>query len=888
MPRLFVRLASLGLILLPMSMPAQLPSADSLMTPGVSQALAVRRAARITNVRYDLLLDVTQGDTARGRVSIRFQLRRPGDVIVDFRGSGLARARANGLALGTVTYNGSHIHIPASAVRAGANRLDFEFTTPIAAAGASIIRVRDPSDSATYLYTLLVPNDANLLFPCFDQPDLKARLTLTLATPYGWKAVSNGQRLGADSSSRGLVYTFRETEPISTYLMAFAAGPWAEFTAKGTKRPITLYARQSRRQDVEADSIILANDRAVTWLERYFGSRFPFQKFDIVLAPSFPFGGMEHPGAIFYNEESFVYRERPTLPQRLGRTATIFHEVAHQWFGDFVTMQWFDDLWLKEGFATYMAAKMQDSLQPSAGAWKTFYLRNKPAAYAVDVTEGTTPVWQKLGNLDQAKSNYGAMVYNKAPGVIKQLEYLVGEEQFRRGIGAFLKAHAYGNATWRDLLAAIGTASQRSLTAWGDDYILRPGMPLLEQRLVVKDGKIEHFALLQRPAQTLSGTRPWPIKLEVVAVPVQGEPLRIPLTITKDSTEVPELKGRDAPRFIYANGQDYAYALTLLDPASVSSLERDIGQVKDPFLRAMLWGSLWDMVREALLSPERFVRLALRELPRESDEQIAAGIISRLSRATTAYLAPLQRDAFLPDVERALLAGSSDSSIGYGIRKAHLDAFVRVAATGPSVAQLASLLDSATIAGEPLRAPTRWSIVTRLMTMNAPDAQARLEAEVARDQTPDGARRAFVAQAARPDSATRSEYFTRYFNDDTLNEEWATASLGAFNALEVQELTLPFLTAALDSVPWIQKNRRIFYLGSWINAFIDGHTSEAALAIVRDFLASRPDLPTDLRAKVLQAADDLERTVRIRRAFGNVASRGPTLPWPAGTPHEPR
>lgn len=841
---------------------------DSLTGPGISLGLATLRAARIRDVRYDLVLDVTGSDSALGRVAVRFNLRHAGDVILDFRGALHGRVRANGRTLDNVRYNGAHIRIPAAAVRAGANRLDFEFATPIAAAGASIIRVKDPSDSATYLYTLLVPSDANLLFPCFDQPDLKARVTLTLTTPFGWKAVANGARLKSDSTSRGVVTSFRESEPISTYLIAFAAGPWEEVRARTSRKPITLYARKSRLADVDADSIILANDRAATWLEEYFGTPFPFHKLDVVLAPAFPFGGMEHPGAIFYSEERFVFRERPTLPQRLGRTATIYHEVAHQWFGDLVTMKWFDDLWLKEGFATYMAARMQDALDPASEAWKSFYLRNKPTAYAVDATEGTTPVWQRLANLDQAKSNYGAIVYNKAPSVLKQLNYLVGDEAFRDGLRAFVRRHRYANATWRDLLDAIAAPARRSLGAWGDDYILRPGMPVLEQRLEVRDGKIARFALVQRPARPLSGTRPWPIRLELLVMPERGEPQRIPLQVTGDTTSVEELAGRAVPAFIFANSRDHAYALTLLDPASLAAVERDIGSVRDPFLRVLLWGALWGLVRESLLSPERFVRAVLRELPNERDEQIASGIIGRLTRATMAYLSPVMRDAILPDVERALLQGANDVERPYGIRKAHFDAWVRVAATQPAVDQLVAMLDSAQVAGEPLRPPTRWAIVTRLVALGVPVAQARLADEAGRDRTPEGVRRAFVARAATPDSATKAEYFRRYFADTALNEDWATASLDAFNALEAQELTLPYLTPALDSLPWIQRNRRIFYVGSWIGGFIDGQTSARALDTVRDFLARRTDLPSDLRLKVLQSVDELERTVRIRRTFG--------------------
>ena len=842
---------------------------DAAMGPGVSLALATARARQVAAVRYDLRLDVTDPDVARGRVTVRFARRAPGDVLLDFRGTLAGVVRANGRDVPDVEANGAHVRIPAHALRDGENHVEVAFTTPIATAGASIIRVRDPSDSATYLYTLLVPSDANLLFPCFDQPDLKARVTLTLVTPTGWTAVANGTRLARDSSAGGLAFRFRESEPISTYLIAFAAGPWRELQVAGTRKPITLFVRRSRSVEVEADSIILANDRAATWLEGYFATPFPFQKLDIVLAPAFPFGGMEHPGAIFYNETAFVYRERPTLPQRLGRTATIYHEVAHQWFGDLVTMRWFDDLWLKEGFATYMAARMQAALDPASEAWKTFYLRNKPSAYAVDASEGTTPVWQRLGNLDQAKSNYGAIVYNKAPSVLKQLEYAVGDSAFRRGLRGFVRRHGYGNATWRDLLAAVGGAAGASLRAWGDAYILRPGMPVLEPVVEVRDGRVRRARLVQRPARALSGRGPWPIRLELLAIDTGGRERRIPLALTRDTTEIVALRGAPAPALLFANAGDQAYALTLLDSATVGWLEGEgMARVRDPFLRAMLWGALWDMVRDARLAPSRFLDLALRQLPAEGDEQLVGGLLGRVSRATGAYLSEGQRTARQAAVEAALWQGAADAGRPYGIRKAHLDAWIRVAASPPALQQLDALLDSSSAAGAPLRAPTRWAIVTRLVARGAPGAAERLAAETARDRTPEGARGAFVAAAAEPSAAVKADYFRRYFADASLNEEWASASLDAFNDAGASTLSRPYLVAALDSLPWIQRNRRIFYLGAWVNAFIGGQGSGEALDAVQGFLRARPALAADLRAKVLQALDELERTVRIRRAFG--------------------
>src|SRR5690606_29742362 len=311
---------------------------------------------------------------------------------------------------------------------------------------------------------------------------------------------SNGALATTDVAGERTTVTFEPTKPISTYLMAFAAGPWARIESPGGSRAMSMYVRRSRAAEVESDSLFALNAKALNWLEKWFDSPYPFGKYDFVLAPAFPFGGMEHPGAAFYSEDRVIFREQPTQPQRISRAATIYHEVAHMWFGDLVTMRWFDDLWLKEGFATYMAAKTQEALDPGTNPWQSFWIRNKPAAYAVDVTEGTTADWQQLANLDQAKSNYGPIVYNKAPGIRKQLEYLVGEQDFQRGVRAFLAEHSMGNADWGELLQAIGKASGRSLEDWGANYLLRRGMPVLEPSMVVSSGGAR-FSVSQLPAR---------------------------------------------------------------------------------------------------------------------------------------------------------------------------------------------------------------------------------------------------------------------------------------------------------------------------------------------------------------------------------------------------
>jgi aminopeptidase N len=865
--------------------------ADSLTTPGISRQLAEYRAERIANVRYDLTLDVTRRDTAVGRVVIRFTRMQPGDAIVDFRGYSMSAPVVNGRAT-SLTGDGAHLRIPGNLLKGGENVIETGFRSPIAPAGASIISYHDATDGADYLYTLLVPSDANLLFPCFDQPDLKARVTLTLTTPRGWKALANGPLASTDSASRAGVAThrFRASDPISTYLIAFAAGPWATTSAVVDGRPISMWVRASRAKEAQADTLIAINARAIAWLERYTARKFPFQKFDFLLAPAFPFGGMEHPGAVFYNEESFIYREPPTRNQLLGREATIYHEVSHQWFGDLVTMKWFDDLWLKEGFATYIAAVMQDDLSPGAHAWRTFFLRNKPVAYATDASRGTTPVWQSLANLDQAKSNYGAIVYNKAPGILKQLDYAVGDTTFKRGLRIYLRRHAYGNATWQDLLESIQSASTANviphsrqrvsgpvvprtdtstgapdLLAWGRDYVLRPGMPVIAQRIVPL-GDSWRLELTQAPAQKLSGPAPWPIRTRALIIDSTGASRVLPLLLDTRQT-VRTFPGR-APAFVFANAGDEAYAIVLLDDFSIRWAERTVGTITDPLQKAMTWNALWDLVRDARLAPERFARVALRELPHERDDQLAPYIVGRLARAVDAYACNSTKAVLLPEAEQVLAAGAADSSRSYSVRKAQLDALIGLAKSAGVLAHLDAALDSASIFGLPLRAPTRWAIVTHLASVNAPSARVRMLAEGRRDSTSEGRRRAFVAGAAWPDSAVKADYWRRYFADSTLNEDWVTASLGAFNDPDQEALTRRYVVPALDTLPWVQRNRRIFFLGSWLGSFIGGQRSAESLELVERFLGAHADWPRDLREKIMQSEDELERTVKSRRACG--------------------
>lgn len=839
--------------------------------PGIAHALAERRAAQISDLHYDLSLDLTDEASATGAVAIRFdRAAGSGDLVLDFRGPLLSDLIVNGRPVATQARKDGHLTLPQALLRTGANRVTARFATPIAASGAAIIRYRDDKDGGVYLYTLLVPSDANLLFPCFDQPDLKARIRWTLTAPAGWTVIANGplaEKIAAGTATR---WRFAETEPISTYLAAFAAGPWTHWTsAPADDRPISLYARASRRAEVDAEAQIGTNRAAVRWLADWFAIPYPFAKLDLVLAPAFPFGGMEHVGAIFYNEDRFVFREPPTLPQRVNRDATIYHEISHQWFGDDVTMRWFDDLWLKEGFSTYMAARIQAELQPDSNAWTTFLLSTKTPAYRADATSGTQALWQPLDNLDAAKSNYGPIVYNKAPAVIKQLAFLVGEDGFRRGLHDFLRDHAYGNATWQDLLGAIGRASGVDLGAFGRHYMLRAGLPRIDTRLTAAGDRIGALTLVQRPARTLPGDPggAWPMKVRVRLGYQDRDDVVLDARFDGTTATLADAAGLPMPDYVWANDDDQGYGLFLPDARTVDWIITRVGTVPDPLLRALLWSGVWDSVRDLRVAPDRYVEMLLDHLPGERDEQISRTILARGAAALDLYLPDARAAALRPRWEAALLARIDDPQLGYGLRKDALDRLIATARTPLALDRLRALLAGrAMLAGAAIGQPTRWAIVRRLIAVGAPNAAALFAAEQRHDSSSEAVKDAFVAKAATPDRSVKAAYFTRYFDDATLNEAWASESLGAFNEIGQAALTLPFLRPALDRLEWIRQNRRIFFLPAWIEAFVTGQRNAAALAVVDGFLKARPALPIDIRRKLLTARDELALTVRIRQA----------------------
>jgi aminopeptidase N len=837
---------------------------------GIPRDLARQRAQQIKDVHYRLAYNLwPKADSFVGHEVLSFVQNpvegRPVSEWLDFREGTISGLSVNGHFSSPQIQNG-HVELPGKYLQAGENKIEIDFIAPVAPAGKAITRFEDKDDGNEYLYTLFVPMDADMAFPCFDQPDLKATFKLALNMPLGWTAISNtaGEETQKEDIGKSSVHRieFAETRPISTYLFAFAAGPFQK--VHDTPGLPGLYVRKSKLQKAEAEAAEVQQITAdgIKYLSDYFAQPFPFPKYDLVMIPGFAYGGMEHAGATFVREESILFRTAPTHSDHLNRDILLLHELTHQWFGDLVTMRWFDDLWLKEGFAQYMAYHALNSLKPNDHAWKRFYQAIKPAAYAIDSTLGTTPIYQDIPNLKDAKSAYGAIVYSKAPGVIKQLAFVVGENQFRDGLRLYLKEHAYANAEWDDLVHALERTSNKQLGPWADAWIKHRGMPQVdvEWKCNTKNKTVsvqlsQHDVLNEGPI--------WPIATEVL---LHQNGVDIHKRIDFATAKSQPLTAAGCPDYVFANAEDHAYGRFLLDPVSQKAVLAHLGEIDNLFKRTLLWGSLWDSVREAEMDPREYLSLALRLLPDEKDESLAQSIIGHSIGALHRYVPAATRQEFGPKFEalatEQMLHGQSQD-----MRITWFRALRGVAETDKARGELKDMLSGKlTVPGVELRPLDRWNIVESLIALHDPQAEEIQAAEGKRDPSGDGKKYAYMAKAAEPDPAVKKQYFDEYLHDSARPEDWIEQSLGRFNYWNQADLTAPYLKPALDALPQVKRERKIFFLLGWLNAFIDGQQSAEAQKEVHNYLKTA-QLDRDLQLKILEVVDELDRTVKIRAKY---------------------
>jgi aminopeptidase N len=833
------------------------PSVD--LEAGVSWSLAEHRHRTISDLRYEVSLSIPadEAEAVQGRLVARFVLGSAADpVAFDF-----AQSTANVLAVSvngdpvSIKHRNEHVVIPRGATRPGKNTVTVDFV----AGEGSLNRHED------YLYSLFVPDRARVALPILDQPDLKARYRLRLEVPVSWEAVSNATVDRREVAGDRATFSFNETEPISTYVFAFAAGRFEVESAERGGRRFRLFHRETDREKLERNLSALfdLHAAAVEWLEGYTGLPYPFEKLDFVLIPGFQYQGMEHAGAIFYRARALLLEESATQEELLGRASLIAHEAAHMWFGNLVTMRWFEDVWMKEVFANFMAAKIVNPAFPEIDHDLRFLLAHYPAAYRVDRTAGANPVRQTLDNLNEAGSLYGAIIYQKAPIVMKHLELLMGEAAFREGLRRYLAEHRYANASWPDLIAILDTRTSEDLVTWSEVWVNEARRPTVTTEVETVGGKVVSLRLAQRDPEDRG--RLWNQRLEVALGYADGSVRRIPAHLRGPRLEVAEASGAPAPDYVLANGAGIGYGDFELEDGTREHLLEHLPGLPDPRLRAVAWISLWDAMLEGAVSPVDLVDLALEALESEDEELNVQRLLDGLADAYWRFVSPEARRTLAPQVE-ALLWRSMTGTSRPTLKAAYFGAYRRVALTQHGVDRLERVWrEEGGIEGLPLAEGDFTALAQGLAVRGVARSEEILTRQLERITNPD--RRAefeFIRPALSGDPAERDRFFESLKDPASREHEpWVLAALGHLHHPLRAARAERYIRPSLDMLEEIQRTGDIFFPLGWLDATLGGHSSSSAARAVRDFLDERPDLPPRLRGKLLQAADPLFRATHI-------------------------
>jgi aminopeptidase N len=826
---------------------------------GIPLALAEDRAARVSSLRYELSFQIPskRAEPIGGHLIATFALSDKATALsFDFAQTGehLRRVVANGHELAPRIQNG-HIVLPARTLVAGDNTVEIDFV-----AGDDSLNRNDD-----YLYTLFVPARASLALPCFDQPDLKARWRLSLELPVNWVAVSNGRETGRTASADHLGLIFDETQPIPTYLFAFAAGKFSVETAERNGRTFRMFHRENDAAKVARNrtAIFDLHARAIAWLEDYTTIPYPFGKFDFVLIPSFQFGGMEHPGAIYYNAGGLMLDESATQNQMLGRANTISHETAHMWFGDFVTMKWFNDVWMKEVFANFMAAKIVNPAFPNVNHDLRFLFQNYPVAYEVDRTEGANPIRQELANLNEAGSLYGAIIYQKAPIVMRQLELLMGADEFRDGLREYLKGHAFGNATWTDLVSTLDVRTPADLAAWSRAWVDERGRPTVRTGLELAGGKIDKLSFHEEDGGGRSLF--WTERLQVV-VGSQAGSKTFDVTLSTTDTLVPEAKGLPAPKWVLPVGRGLGYGFFDLDRATLEFLTSSLHTISDPLTRGAALVALWESMLEGRVPPAHVLDELLTALPRETDELIVQHLLDDVRTAFWRYTAADDRVAIAPKIEAVLRAGL-DKAATTSTKAAWFNSLRSVATTTETVAWLEQIWShQVKVPGLPLAENDEADLALDLALRGVADAPTLLETEATRLTNPDRkARFVFVMPAVSADQAVRDQFFSSLADvSNRRHEAWVLDAMRYLNHPLRAATSKKYVRPALELVREIQRTGDIFFPKRWADAALSGYQSVQTAADVRDVIDHLPpDYPARLRWVLLSSADPLFRAAKL-------------------------
>ncbi len=832
---------------------------------------AAARADLLAVEAYDLQLDVTDGAghpgdrTFRSITTVEFSCRQPGaETFIDLIAETVHSATLNGTELDVSGYTeAGGLPLPGLAEQ---NTLVVTADCRYSNSGEGLHRFEDPEDGQVYLYTQFEPADAKRMFTCFDQPDLKATFALHVTAPFDWQVVSNtgGRTIEAGDAGSQLVH-FEPTKRISTYLVALIAGPYAKVTDSHEGIPLGLYCRASLAQHLDPDELFRVTKQGFDFFHRVFDYPYPFDKYDQLFVPEFNAGAMENAGAVTFLED-YVFRSKVSRARYERRAETVLHELAHMWFGDLVTMRWWDDLWLNESFATYISTLCQAEATEYTTAWTTFANTEKAWAYAQDQLPSTHPIAADIPDVAAVEVNFDGITYAKGASVLKQLVAYVGRDEFLAGVRRYFRKHEYGNTTLADLLTPLSESSGRDLSEWVEQWLrssqvntLRPVYDLTD------DGRYRSFAIEQTAVAEHPVLRNHRLAVGLYSDGPNGlaRTHRVELDVAGARTEVAELVGHPAADLVLVNDDDLTYSKLRLDERSLATLRSRIGTIPDPLARALCWSAAWDMTRDAELPAREWVQLVLSGVDAESEISVVQSLLARVQTALSSFADP----SWAPEGWTALadhaLASLEAAPAGSDMQLQWSRTFAGAARSQEHAEVLRGLLDGTrTIEGLVVDADARWALLMGLVAIGAAGA-AEIDAEAERDATATGARRAATARALLPTKESKAETWQRAFHDDSVPNAVHEAMLLGFWHPAQRELTADYVERYFEEIRPLW-DRRPGEIAKNAVQYLFPPVVEPRTVAAADAWLADAEQPAPLRRLVHEGRDGIARALRCR------------------------
>ncbi|AMQ54837.1 peptidase M1 [Algoriphagus sanaruensis] len=822
--------------------------------PGISVELAEFRSQQIKDIHYQLEFSIPEQktDPIASKLNLDLELVNIAHpLILDFNETPekILAIQVNGKAI-PVRHENEHLIIDSEYLIKGKNQVEISFI----AGDLSLNRNDD------FLYTLLVPDRASTLFPCFDQPDLKASYSLTLIAPKDWTVLAGAPILTKVAQGEYVKHEFQKSDRMSTYLFSFVAGKFHEATST-MGMPMHLLYREDNEEKVSTSlpELFRLHQQSVEFLESYTGYPFPFQKLDFATIPIFQYGGMEHVGAIQYREGALFLGPEATDSELLSRAKLIGHETAHMWFGDLVTMKWFNDVWMKEVFANFMAGKIANPAFPQINHDLLFLTSLYPGAYAEDRTKGTNPIRQNLSNLKNAGSLYGGIIYNKAPIMMRQLETLMGEEAFQKGIQAYIKNFANGNAEWNDLVQLLDQQTPEDLMAWSEVWVNQSSRPIFTQDLTLaKDGKIETLRLIQKAED--GSDKVWPQFFEVTLVYADTTRI-IPVSIKGRSEEILEAKELEKPLAIWYNTDGLGYGVFPIDESNLDQ----IPQIENEVSRASAYLNLFENTLNGGVKPTKNLEVIQAGLKRENNE-IILQLIS--GQANTLFWTFLSEEVRKEEAEKmeALVWDRLNQGLKPNVKKSLYNLYSGIAFSETGQAKLYGIWNKEiNISNLNLSSDNLTGLAMNLALFGHPKSEEILDQERSRITNSDRlARFDFLRPALSGKEEDRDALFLSFKDSQNREKEsWVLAACGYIHHPLRQKESVKHLSLALDLMEEIQRTGDIFFPKGWASNTIGQYNSPEAEQLVQDFLKSKPDFNPVLKNKILQATDNLSRAQKI-------------------------